>query len=306
MSRLLAQVLPVDSSAVESANSIVAGMTAPVLTEKNFQLERLLHEWGEAFVNFGIRVVLALLLFFLGAWLIKRLRRFIERILLRRQIEGVAISLINSIVVALLYIALGIGIASTLGVQSVSFAAILASMGLAIGMALSGQLQNLAGGVIIVLTKPFSIGNYIEAQGVQGSVRSVTLFHTIITTPENKVIYIPNGGLSNNVIVNFNEATTRRLEWVIGIDYNSDADKALALLQELLQRDERIMQTPEPYVAVQTLGPSSIDLVVRAWVDREQVIVVSHDFNKTVLETFNAAGISFPFLQLTISKRAEN
>lgn len=306
MSRLLAQVLPVDSSAVESANSIVAGMTAPVLTEKNFQLERLLHEWGEAFVNFGIRVVLALLLFFLGAWLIKRLRRFIERILLRRQIEGVAISLINSIVVALLYIALGIGIASTLGVQSVSFAAILASMGLAIGMALSGQLQNLAGGVIIVLTKPFSIGNYIEAQGVQGSVRSVTLFHTIITTPENKVIYIPNGGLSNNVIVNFNEATTRRLEWVIGIDYDSDADKALALLQELLRRDERIMQTPEPYVAVQTLGPSSIDLVVRAWVDREQVIVVSHDFNKAVLDAFKATGISFPFPQLTISKRAES
>ncbi len=304
MSRLLAQVLPVDSSAVESANSIVAGMTAPVLTEKNFQLERLLHEWGEAFVNFGIRVVLAVLLFFVGAWLIKRLRRFIERILLGRQIEGVAISLINSIVVALLYIALGIGIASTLGVQSVSFAAILASMGLAIGMALSGQLQNLAGGVIIVLTKPFSIGNYIEAQGVQGRVRSVTLFHTIITTPENKVIYIPNGGLSNNVIVNFNEATTRRLEWVIRIDYDSDTDKALALLHELLKRDERIMQTPEPYVAVQTLGPSSIDLVVRAWVDREQVIVVSHDFNKAVLDAFKAAGISFPFPQLTISKRA--
>lgn len=303
MSRFLAQVLPVDSSAVESANSIVAGMTAPVLTEKNFQIERLLHEWGEAFVNFGIRVVLAILLFLVGGWIIKRLRNLIATILERRQIEGVAISLINSIIVALLYIALGIGIASTLGVQSVSFAAILASMGLAIGMALSGQLQNLAGGVIIVLTKPFSIGNFIEAQGVQGTVRTVTLFHTIITTPENKIIYIPNGGLSNNVIVNFNEATTRRLEWVVGIDYGADTDKALSLLVQLLQHDDRILKTPEPYVAVQALGPSSIDLVVRAWVDREQVLLVSNDFNKAVLDAFNEAGISFPFPQLTISKR---
>lgn len=303
MSRFLAQVLPVDSSAVESANSIVAGMTAPGLTEKNFQIERLLHEWGEAFVNFGIRVVLAILLFLVGGWIIKRLRNLIATILERRQIEGVAISLINSIIVALLYIALGIGIASTLGVQSVSFAAILASMGLAIGMALSGQLQNLAGGVIIVLTKPFSIGNFIEAQGVQGTVRTVTLFHTIITTPENKIIYIPNGGLSNNVIVNFNEATTRRLEWVVGIDYGADTDKALSLLVQLLQHDDRILKTPEPYVAVQALGPSSIDLVVRAWVDREQVLLVSNDFNKAVLDAFNEAGISFPFPQLTISKR---
>lgn len=303
MPKLFAQVLPVDSTAVEEASSAVAGMTTPILTNKSFDIDALIHRWGEAALNFGIRVVLAIIVFLIGAWVIKRLRGLISHTLRKRAIEGVAISLVNSIVVAVLYIALGIGIASVLGVQSVSFAAVLASMGLAVGMALSGQLQNLAGGVIIVLTKPFGIGNYIQAQGVEGTVRMVTLFHTVITTPENKTIYIPNGGLSNNVIVNFNEANTRRIEWIIGIDYASDVDKALSLLNGLTQKDTRILATPEPFVAVHALSASSVDLVVRAWVRTEDFLAVLHDYNKAVFASFNAEGINFPFPQLTISKR---
>lgn len=303
MPKLIAQALPVDSAAVREASSVVAGMTEPILTERTFDIESFVHSWGEAALNFGIRVVLAILVFMLGAWLIKHLRVFIANMLRKRAIEGVAISLINSIVVTLLYIALAIGIASVLGVQSVSFAAVLASMGLAVGMALSGQLQNLAGGVIIVLTKPFSIGNYIQAQGVEGTVRMVTLFHTVVVTPENKTIYIPNGGLSNNVIVNFNEATTRRIEWLIGIDYAADVDKALSLLQLLAQKDERILASPEVFVAVHALSASSVDLVVRAWVKSEHFLAVLHDYNKAVFTAFNEAGIDFPFPQLTISKR---
>jgi small-conductance mechanosensitive channel len=193
--------------------------------------------------------------------------------------------------------------ASALGVQSVSFAAVLASMGLAVGMALSGQLQNLAGGVIIVVTKPFTIGNYIQAQNVEGIVQSVSLFHTVITTLENKKIYIPNGALSSGVIVNVNSVSERRLEWTIGIDYDSDVDKAIELLYELLRKDERVLNDPAPYVAVSALADSSVNLIARAWVKTEDFGITNHDFNRTVFLAFNEAGINFPFPQVTVSHR---
>lgn len=303
MPQLLAQVLPADSTSIQEASSVVEGMTKPILSPKSFSLMTSLESWGEALLNFGIRVVLSVILFMLGSWLIGKLRRLIISIMIRRQWEGVAISLINSIIVALLYMGLGIGIAATMGVQSVSFAAVLASLGLAIGMALSGQLQNLAGGVIIVVTKPFAIGNYIEAQNVEGVVRSVTLFHTVITTAENKIIYIPNGSLSNNVIINYNSAKTRRVEWLIGVDYEADMDTALALLGELLSSDERILKDPAHFVGIKALSTSSVDLVARAWVKTEDYWDVFFDLNKTIFEEFNKRGIAFPYPQLTISHR---
>lgn len=303
MPQLLAQVLPADSTSIQEASSVVEGMTKPILSPKSFNLMTSLESWGEALLNFGIRVVLSVILFMLGSWLISKLRRLIISIMIRRQWEGVAISLINSIIVALLYMGLGIGIAATMGVQSVSFAAVLASLGLAIGMALSGQLQNLAGGVIIVVTKPFAIGNYIEAQNVEGVVRSVTLFHTVITTAENKIIYIPNGSLSNNVIINYNSAKTRRVEWLIGVDYEADMDTALALLGELLSSDERILKDPAHFVGIKALSTSSVDLVARAWVKTEDYWDVFFDLNKTIFEEFNKRGIAFPYPQLTISHR---
>lgn len=306
MPQLLAQVLPADSTSIQEASSVVEGMTKPILSPKSFNLMTSLESWGEALLNFGIRVVLSVILFMLGSWLIGKLRRLIISIMIRRQWEGVAISLINSIIVALLYMGLGIGIAATMGVQSVSFAAVLASLGLAIGMALSGQLQNLAGGVIIVVTKPFAIGNYIEAQNVEGVVRSVTLFHTVITTAENKIIYIPNGSLSNNVIINYNSAKTRRVEWLIGVDYEADMDTALALLGELLSSDERILKDPAHFVGIKALSTSSVDLVARAWVKTEDYWDVFFDLNKTIFEEFNKRGIAFPYPQLTISHRNTN
>lgn len=304
MSDIFSQVLPADSSSINQTSSVVKGLTQPIAHNHFFEwINKLTDGWQEALFNLGLRVVLAILLFALGAWVIKHIKHLIMAVMLKRQIEGVAISLINSIVVALLYIGLGIGIASILGVQSVSFAAILASMGLAIGMALSGQLQNLAGGVIIVLTKPFTTGNFIHAQNVEGTVKAVTLFHTIVSTPENKTIYIPNGVLSNNVIINFNSAGTRRIEWIIGIDYEADLSKALILLEQLVIREERILSEPEHFVGVHALSSSSVDLVVRAWVNSDDYIRTLFAFNKLVFDEFNKAGISFPFPQVTISQR---
>ena len=180
---------------------VVTDITKPIDINEH-KILSLFDGWKEGLINFGIRVLLAIVFFFVARWLINGFVRLLKGIMNRRNLTGVAVSLINSIVIALLYIAVGIGIVSILGVKSVSLAAVLASMGLAVGMALSGQLQNLAGGVIIVITKPFGIGDFIQAQNVEGTVKSVNLFHTVITTIENKVIFIPNGALSSGVIIN--------------------------------------------------------------------------------------------------------
>lgn len=294
------QVLPVDSTQVSDVKNVLSNMTSP-LFPPNLSWDHLVHEWGREALYFGLRVLLCIVLFFVGRRIIKFLTDLFAKALAKRKVEGVAISLLDSIFVAILYVTLGIFIATTLGVKSVSFAALLASLGLAIGMALSGQLQNLAGGVIILLTKPFKIGDFIQAQGESGTVKSVSLFHTEIGTPENKIIFIPNGILSSGVIVNFSHADTRRLDWVVGIEYNEDYDKVRELLLSLIKRDSRVLNDPEPFVALKMLNSSSVDVLIRAWVNSGDYWDVFFDFNRVIYTEFNKAGIGFPFPHLTIN-----
>lgn len=298
----LLQVLPADSAATAEVSSLVENMTAPI-TRSGIDLEATLLSLADGALNFGVRMLVALVLLFAGRYAIRLLNRIIHRILERRGIEGVAISLLDSIIKALLYVLLGIGMATVLGVKSVSFAAVLASMGLAIGMALSGQLQNLAGGVILLISKPFKIGDAVEAQGQTGIIRAVSLFHTRLNTPDNRTIYIPNGILSSGVIMNMTEANTRRVEWIIGIDYDSDYIKAKAVLTRLLRTEDRVLTTPEPVVSLHNLGASSVDIIVRAWVPKEEYWSVYWDMNERIFSTFGVEGISFPFPQVTISQR---
>ncbi len=301
---LLLKYLPLFMSQNDSTKEVVSGMTQPIhINEHKFLT--MLEGWKDGLINFGIRVLLAIVFFIIARWVINAIIRVLKGIMDRRNLTGVAVSLINSIVIALLYIAVGIAVISILGVKSVSLAAVLASMGLAVGMALSGQLQNLAGGVIIVVTKPFAIGDFIQAQNVEGTVKSVSLFHTVITTIENKVIFIPNGALSSGVIINPTAQDTRRLQWTFGIDYDSDVDKALVILRELLEADERVLKENELYIGVSALNASSVDILVRAWVNVSDVLAVTNGFNLTVFHAFNEVGISFPFPQITVSHRKE-
>ena len=301
---LLLKYLPLFMSQNDTTKEVVSGMTQPIHVNEHKFLT-MLEGWKDGLINFGIRVLLAIIFFFLARWVINAIIRVLKGIMDRRNLTGVAVSLINSIVIALLYIAVGIAVISILGVKSVSLAAVLASMGLAVGMALSGQLQNLAGGVIIVVTKPFAIGDFIQAQNVEGTVKSVSLFHTVITTIENKVIFIPNGALSSGVIINPTAQDTRRLQWTFGIDYDSDVDKALVILRELLEADERVLKENELYIGVSALNASSVDILVRAWVNVSDVLAVTNGFNLTVFHAFNEVGISFPFPQITVSHRKE-
>ena len=298
---LLADILSVDSTATSGVTTALGTVTQPLELDVNKWFSReMMNDWLNSGINFGIRVVLAILLFLIGRWVIRRLLRIFERILKRREIDGVAVTLLGSVLTALLYIALFLTLGGVLGVKSVSFAAVLASMGLAVGMALSGQLQNLAGGVIIMVTKPFSIGDYILAQTVEGSVRAVSLFYTEILTPDNKRIFIPNGVLSSGVMVNYSHEETRRIEWIIGVEYDEDFSRVRSAIESLLESDERILKIPESTIALHKLNNSSVDVLVRAWVRSEDLWPVFWDFNRRVYEDFNKRGISFPFPQLTV------
>ena len=298
---LLSAVLPVDSTATTQLTTALGTATQPLELDVNNWFSRaMMNDWLNSGINFGIRVVLAILLFLIGRWVIRRLLRIFERVLKRREIDGVAVTLLGSVLTALLYIALFLTLGGVLGVKSVSFAAVLASMGLAVGMALSGQLQNLAGGVIIMVTKPFSIGDYILAQTVEGSVRAVSLFYTEILTPDNKRIFIPNGILSSGVMVNYSHEETRRIEWIIGVEYDEDFSRVRSAIESLLESDERVLKTPEPTIVLHNLNSSSVDVLVRAWVRSDDLWPVFWDFNRRVYEDFNKRGISFPFPQLTV------
>ena len=298
---LLADILSVDSTATSGVTTALGTVTQPLELDVNKWFSReMMNDWLNAGINFGIRVVLAILLFLIGRWVIRRLLRSFERILKCREIDGVAVTLLGSVLTALLYIALFLTLGGVLGVKSVSFAAVLASMGLAVGMALSGQLQNLAGGVIIMVTKPFSIGDYILAQTAEGSVRAVSLFYTEILTPDNKRIFIPNGILSSGVMVNYSHEETRRIEWIIGVEYDEDFSRVRSAIESLLESDERVLKTPEPTIVLHNLNSSSVDVLVRAWVRSDDLWPVFWDFNRRVYEDFNKRGISFPFPQLTV------
>lgn len=296
-----AQILPADSAAGSELKEAIGAATQPLnLDIKHWFSRSMLEEWLNAGINFGLRVILVLVLFWLGKVVITRLKKIFNGILRRRNIEGVAVSLLDSVFTSILYIALFLFLAGVLGVKSVSFAAVLASMGLAVGMALSGQLQNLAGGVIIIVTKPFKLGDFISSQGTDGTVKAVRLFHTEVLTPDNKAAFIPNGLLSSNNIINYSHENIRRVEWTIGIEYNEDFDRARNLLRSIIESDARILKTPDYTIALLSLGASSVNIVIRAWTANETYWDVFLDINERIYKEFNAAGIGFPFPQLTV------
>ena len=253
--------------------------------------------WG---VDAGGRILGALIIFIVGRFLIALVRKFVAKMLARRHIDAGIQSFVKSLVNILLTVLLIVAVIGKLGIETTSFAALLASAGVAIGMALSGNLQNFAGGLIILLLRPYKVGDWIESQGVGGTVREIQIFHTILTTADNKVIYIPNGALSSGTVVNYSQEDTRRVEWIIGVEYGENFDKVEETTRRLLAADKRILPAPEPFLALHALDTSSVNVVIRVWVKTEDYWGVYFDINRSIYEAYNKAGIGFPFPQLTV------
>lgn len=267
---------------------------------KGVDVEQLLSkllDWG---IEVGKDLLGAIIIYIVGRFIIKQVGRLLARILEKRKLEISVQTFLRSLVNILLNLVLAFAIVSRLGVETTSFAALLASAGVAIGMALSGNLSNFAGGLIILVFKPFKVGDYIEGQNANGTVREIQIFHTILTTVDNKVIYVPNGALSSDAITNYSKQETRRAEWVFGVEYGEDFEKVKAVLQRIIDADPRILKDPAPMIALGALSASSVDIKVRAWAKTADYWDVYFDMNKIVYDTFNKEGIGFPFPQLTV------
>ena len=265
------------------------------------RLDKFLDQCINFCVEGGKSILVALLIYFIGRFVVKGLNVLLAKMLERRRVDPTIQSFLKSFVNILLTVLLLITVISALGVNTTSFAALLASVGLAFGMALSGNLQNLAGGLIVLLFKPFKVGDYIEAQGVAGVVREILIFHTIITTTDNKVIYLPNGSLSSGNIVNYSNSQ-RRVDLTISVEYGEDADKVKSTLFELIEANDKVLRDAghEPFVALSSLSNSSVDFTVRMWVEGVDYWTVFFGMQETIYKEFNRRGIGFPFPQLTI------
>lgn len=254
----------------------------------------------EQSIEVGKNILAAVIVFVVGRFLISLLKRMMTSMMEKRKIEITIQTFLHSLVNILLNILLVIAVIGALGINTASFAALLASAGVAIGMALSGNLQNLAGGLIILLFKPYKIGDWIEAQGVSGSVAEIQIMHTLLTTVDNKVVYVPNGAMSSGTIINYSRKETRRIEWIVGVDYGEDIDKVKNIIDTLIAADERILKEPAPYIALHALDSSSVNVTIRVWVPTAEYWNVYFDMNKKIYDEFNKQGVNFPFPQLTI------
>ena len=275
-----------------------AAAAETVAVQGNFDI--VLQKIIDMALSAGKHILIAGVLFVVGRFIVRMLNRVVSKMLQRRHVDAGVQTFLRSLVNIVLNILLVITVIGALGVNTTSFAALLASAGVAIGMALSGNLQNLAGGLIVLLFKPYRVDDFIEVQGVQGKVREIQIFHTILVTVDNKVVYIPNGSTSSAVIVNYSREATRRVEWTIGIDYGEDVERARTAITEVLEAHSRVLKEPAPFVAVSTLADSSVNIVVRVWVATENYWDVYHDTYRRIYDTFNGKGINFPFPQQTV------
>ena len=266
----------------------------------NVSLDVFLTKMIDLGISVGSKILLAIVVFIVGRWIVRRLNKLLAKILEKRHVEASLSTFVKSLVNITLTLLLIIVVIGVLGIETSSFIALFASAGVAIGMALSGTLQNFAGGVMILLFKPFKVGDTIEAQGQTGTVREIQIFNTILATPDNKIIIIPNGGLSTGLMKNYSREATRRVDWEFGIAYGDDYTKAKAVIARLLDADGRVLKDPAYFIALTSLGESSVNIVVRAWVNAGDYWGVYFDMNEKVYKTFAEENLNIPFPQLDV------
>ena len=247
-----------------------------------------------------IKIVIALAIYFLGRWIVRRVVRLIDVAMERRKVDISLRSFMRNTVRVVFSLILVLIVVQTLGVNVTSLIAVFSAATLAIGMALSGTAQNFAGGVMILMMKPYRVGDYISAQGQSGTVREIKLFSTVITTSDNQTIYIPNNAIATAIIDNYSTAEQRRVDWTVGISYGDDVDVARRVILGMLASDARIQKEPAAVVRVAALADSSVNLTVRAWVANADYWDVFFEYNERFYKELPAVGISFPFPQMDV------
>jgi len=250
--------------------------------------------------EYGLRIIGAIAIFVIGKWVAKKISGLIKRLMDRGEIDTTLSEFIASIIDILLLIIVILAAINNLGIDTTSFIAILGAAGLAIGLALQGTFGNIGAGVILILFRPFEVGDFISAGGESGTVESITLFNTTLLTPDNKVILIPNSAVASGNITNFSKKETRRVDFVFGIGYDDDLKLAKATLQEIIDADARILKDPASFIGVGELADSSVNFTVRIWVKAADYWGVHFDTIEKVKLTFDEKGISIPYPQMDV------
>ncbi|WP_340680038.1 mechanosensitive ion channel domain-containing protein [Paraglaciecola sp.] len=251
-------------------------------------------------IPWSINIVMAIIIYIIGRIIVGIVVGLLGKVLARSKYDNMLVEFVQAIANAVLMLFVIVASLDRLGVDTTSLVAILGAAGLAIGLSLQGSLQNFAAGVMLLVFRPFKAGDFVEAGGTSGTVKSISIFTTIMTTPDNKEIIVPNGKIYGDNITNYSAKETRRVDMVVGISYDSDLKKAKAILLEMVAADERILKDPEPKVAVSELADSSVNFVVRPWVASADFWAVKFDFTEAVKLRFDAEGIIIPYPQMDV------
>lgn len=260
----------------------------------------------KSLMSIGLNLAIAIAIIVIGFWLAKILSRAVERLMIRGNTDKSLIGFIRSLVSGLIKTLVIVTAITQVGIEMTSFVAILGAAGLAIGMAFSGTLSNFAGGVMILLFKPFKSGDLVRMQGEEGIVSEVQIFNTYLMTTDNKVIILPNGPVANGNIVNYTKADLRRVDWIFGISYGDDLKLAREILSNLVKAEKRILKDPETIIAVASLGDSSVNIAVKAWVKTEEYWEVFYLMNENVYVEFGNSKLTIPFPQMDVHMNAQN
>ena len=271
----------------------------------NLDFETVLQNLLSESVWILLKIALALAIYFIGRWILRRIVRLLDLALEHRRVDISLRSFTRNTISTVFTLLLVLIVVSTLGVNVTSLIAVASAATLAIGMALSGTAQNFAGGVMILLMKPYRVGDYISAQGQSGTVRDIKLFSTVITTADNQTIYIPNNSIATAIIDNYSTADLRRVDWSVGISYGDDVDVARKAVLAMLAADSRILKDPEPVVWVAALADSSVNLTIRAWVKNSDYWNVFFEHNEEFYKELPKHGLSFPFPQMDVHVKKE-
>ncbi len=293
------------AQAAAAADSLAnkVSIDAAMSTISSLTIEEIVKYLTSAGLTIGATIIKVALIWVIGRWLSKRLVSIVKTLMAKRDTDASIQTFLVSLIDIVALIVLIIIIISVVGIDTSSFIALFASAGVAIGMALSGTLQNFAGGVMVLLFRPYKVGDYIEAQGQAGTVKEIQIFNTLLQTPDNRIIIVPNGPISTGIINNYSREATRRVDFSFSISYGDDFELAKKVLMEIIEKDARILKTPEPFIEVGAMAASSINITVRVWCNAADYWGIFFDMNKAVYATFPAKGLNFPYNTVTVNMK---
>ncbi len=299
MFSFLAQLVT-DPVVREKADSLKTTFSEKLSNLSHMSLEDLVRTVTNGLAGIVMKIFIALVIFWIGRWLIRRIIKVMKRIMERREVDISLRAFLVNLVKITLTLFLIIVIIGILGIDTTSFIALFASAGLALGVALSGTLQNFAGGVMILLFRPFRVGDYISAQGQSGTVKEIQLIHTILNTVDNQTILLPNGPVSTGIINNYSREPQRQVEWTFGIAYGDSFQTAKETITELLKKDPRVVIDKGLTIQLNSLGDSSVNILVRAWANASDFWGLFWDMNEQVYKVFAEKGLNIPFPQMDV------